>query len=61
MIDFGCREFDLDDIMKCGLGLTKAEFRVMRYLVQHPEELRQPQLEARLSNITLAVGVSFCC
>ena len=48
MIDFGCREFDLDDIMKCGLGLTKAEFRVMRYLVQHPEELTTSEIAEKI-------------
>jgi len=34
MIDFACRRFDLDDIVKCGLGLTRTEFRIMRYFME---------------------------
>ena len=35
MIDFGCKQFDLEDIIKCGLGLTKTEFRIMKYFLEH--------------------------
>jgi len=34
MIDFACKRFDLDDVIKCGLGLTRAEFRVMKYFLE---------------------------
>ena len=33
MIDFACKRFDLDEIIKCGLGLTKAELVVMKFFV----------------------------
>jgi len=36
MIDFACRKFNLDEIIKCGLGLTKAELVIMNYFVKNP-------------------------
>ncbi len=38
MIDFACRQFDLDEIVKCGLGLTKAEYKVMNHFLKNPEQ-----------------------
>ena len=37
MIDFACKQFNLDDIIKCCLGLTRSEFVVMRYFLDNPE------------------------
>ena len=33
MIDFACKRFDLDDVIKCGLGLTRTEFRILGYFL----------------------------
>lgn len=30
MIDFACKRFDLDEIVKCGFGLTKGEFFIFK-------------------------------
>ncbi len=38
MIDFGCKKFDMDEIVKCALGLTRAEFKVLKYLLDNPVE-----------------------
>ena len=35
MIDFACKEFDLNDIIKCGLGLTKTEFEIFTYFLNN--------------------------
>jgi predicted transcriptional regulator len=35
MIDFACKEFDLNDIIKCGLGLTKTEFQIFQYFLEN--------------------------
>jgi predicted transcriptional regulator len=35
MIDFACKEFDLEDIIKCGLGLTKTEYNIFRYFLDN--------------------------
>ncbi len=36
MIDFACKKFNLDEIVKCGLGLTKAELIIMKYFMKNP-------------------------
>ena len=33
MIDFACKQFNLDDIIKCGLGLTRTELLIMNYFL----------------------------
>jgi len=35
MIDFACKKFDLKEIVKCSLGLTKSEFHLFEYLLMH--------------------------
>lgn len=37
MIDFACRQFKLDVIVKCALGLTKADFSVMQHMIEKPD------------------------
>lgn len=32
MIDFACKRFKLDEVIKCGLGLTKADLKVLQLL-----------------------------
>ncbi|MFT4326558.1 MAG: MarR family transcriptional regulator [Candidatus Woesearchaeota archaeon] len=38
MIDFACKRFSLDEVIKCGLGLTKADYTLLMYLIDHNEE-----------------------
>ena len=33
MVDFACKEFQIEAVIKCGLTLTKAELQVMKYLL----------------------------
>jgi predicted transcriptional regulator len=35
MIDFACKQFKLDEIIKCSLGLTKSDFNIMRFLISN--------------------------
>ena len=35
MIDFACKRFDLMEIIKCGLGLTKAELKIMNFFLDN--------------------------
>ncbi len=35
MIDFACKRFSLDKIIKCSLGLSKADAKVMHFLLGH--------------------------
>ncbi|MFA6073783.1 MAG: MarR family transcriptional regulator [Candidatus Woesearchaeota archaeon] len=38
MIDFACKEFNLDEIIKCSLGLTKAEFNLVKMMLATNKE-----------------------
>jgi predicted transcriptional regulator len=49
MIDFACRKFEIDEIIKCGFGLTKADFRVMRKLADEGESYTAEALAKSLS------------
>lgn len=39
MIDFACKQFVIDDIIKCAFGLTRSEFKVFKMLVDNPHEI----------------------
>ncbi len=38
MIDFACKRFDVDEIIKCGLGLTKSELTIFYFFVKSQEK-----------------------
>lgn len=33
MVDFACKEFQIEAVIKCGLNLTRAELQVLKYLL----------------------------
>jgi predicted transcriptional regulator len=33
MIDFACKRFDLNEIVKCAFGLTKSDFKILKLLM----------------------------
>lgn len=35
MVDFACKEFQIEAVIKCGLNLTKAELLVLKYMLKH--------------------------
>jgi len=37
MIDFSCQKFSIEEIIKCSLGLTKAELQIYIFLKQNNE------------------------
>ncbi|WP_048136807.1 TrmB family transcriptional regulator [Methanosarcina horonobensis] len=38
MMDFACKEFKIEDVIKCALNLTKADLNVMRHFLNEPEK-----------------------
>jgi len=53
MIDFACKQFVLKDIIKCGLGLTETEFKIMQYFLSHKKECRTKTISEKMSlNLT---------
>ena len=35
MIDFACKQFNLKDVIKCSLGLTKADLEIFEFLLKN--------------------------
>lgn len=35
MVDFACKEFQIEAVIKCGLNLTKAELLVLKHLLKN--------------------------
>jgi len=33
MVDFACKEFQIEAVIKCGLNLTKAELQILKHLL----------------------------
>jgi len=48
MIDFACKRFDKNQVIKCGLGLTKADFEIMQLLVSTNDEMTTEDIADRL-------------
>ncbi len=38
MIDFACKKFDLKEVIRCSLALTKTEFKIIEYLMKNPNK-----------------------
>ncbi len=48
MIDFACKKFDLDEVIKCVLGLSKSEFNLLKFLSEHEEKFKTEELSKKL-------------
>jgi len=38
MIDFACKKFDLNEVIRCSLNLTKTEFNILKFLIENSEK-----------------------
>ena len=54
MIDFACKKFNLDEVIRCSLGFTKTEFKIMKYMILNSEKEFTTQ---KISEI-LKIGLS---
>jgi len=53
MIDFACKTFKLDEVIKCGLGLSKADIKLMKFLLSDEDWVTTSDLSKKLSlNLT---------
>jgi predicted transcriptional regulator len=48
MIDFACKKFKLDDVVKCGLGLTRSEFKILSFLINNQGSFKSNDLSKEL-------------
>jgi predicted transcriptional regulator len=60
MIDFACKHFSLEEVIRCGLGLSKAEFKIMSNFLSNKKVYFSTQeiakkLELDLSTVQRAV------
>ncbi len=37
MINFACQRFQLEQIIRCGLALTKTDYKILNYLVENTD------------------------
>jgi predicted transcriptional regulator len=60
MIDFACKQFNIEEIVKCALGLTKSDLKLLRFLTDNYEkdfttEQLSKKLKLNLSTIQRSV------
>ncbi len=54
MIDFACKTFDLDEIIKCSLGLTKAEYRLFSFMLKNNEDWMNTSQLSKKTSLSLS-------
>jgi len=59
MIDFACKKFNLDEVVKCSLALSKSDFRLLRFLMANDRRFTTEELatELKLDKSTIQRGV----
>lgn len=48
MIDFACKKFDLEEVIKCSLALSKSEFRLLSFLIKNDGDFQTETLSRKL-------------
>jgi len=48
MIDFACKKFSLEEVIKCGLGLTKSEINVIKFLLSKKIRMTSAEISQEL-------------
>lgn len=56
MIDFGCKKFEIDAVIKCGLALTRSELEILKFLVNNDENSYSSNDIAKELNIDLTTS-----
>lgn len=49
MIDFACKQFSLKEIIKCGLGLTRAELQILEFMLSKKQFFSTTQLASKIT------------
>ncbi len=56
MIDFACKKFDLKEVIRCSLALTKIEFKIIEHLIKNPHKKFIAQEISQKFNIGLSTS-----
>ena len=51
MINFACKDFDLDKVIKCSLTLTKSEYNILKLLMNSENNLSSEEVSEKISMI----------
>lgn len=59
MIDFACKKFDIEEVVKCVLSLSKSDYKILKFLMKASESLTTENLatELKLDKSTVQRGV----
>jgi len=49
MINFACKDFDLDKVIKCSLTLTKSEYNILKLLMNSENNLSSEEVSEKIS------------
>ena len=47
MIDFACKKFNLDEIIKCGLGLSRSDYSILSFLIKNKKEFSSNEVSSK--------------
>lgn len=48
MIDFACKTFNINDVVKCSLGLSKADYRIFEFFLDAKDWVTTGQISGKL-------------
>ncbi len=48
MIDFACKKFNLNEIIKCSLGLSKADYKLFSFLLYQHSEMTTNEISLQI-------------
>lgn len=54
MIDFACKRFSLPEVIKCSLGITKAEMRIFSFFIDGDDTYSTSQRVADATSLDLS-------
>lgn len=54
MMNFACKKFNLDETIRCSLNLTKAEFKILQFLMRNNTKRFESKDIARELNLELS-------
>lgn len=49
MIDFACKSFNVNEVIMCSLGLSRADFRLLDFLLMEEKPLTASQISKKLN------------
>ncbi len=53
-MDFACKNFEIEEVVRCSLSLTKADFRILKYLMKNQSEKLSTEKIAQDLNLNLS-------